>query len=341
MKKALTAGLASFVRYSGLAAPIRRRLGGCGVILCLHEIQDDPASELMTGSRPSFLADIVQTLRHEGWEFVSMDEALHRLGKETTTTPFAVLTFDDGYRDNLTRAFPVLDRLQAPFTIYVPTGAVTRELDAWWLALRALLLSHDEIEIACMGERFACPRLADKIAAANAVSLWVARDRRRARDLAPTFAAYGLSAEALADAYFLGERELRELARQPLVTIGAHTTSHAALPVLDADEARAEMADNKAYLEHLLERDVLHFAYPYGIAGAVRRGREAMLAREVGFATAVTTEPRPIFPEHRSTPHALPRISVRPDDTMGTLYYRACGIDWALKARNRRRRSTG
>jgi peptidoglycan/xylan/chitin deacetylase (PgdA/CDA1 family) len=287
----------------------------------------------MSGCRPSLLAEIVEGLRRDGWEFVTLDEAILRLISGEVARPFAVLTFDDGYRDNLTRALPLLERLQAPFTVNVPTGAVTRELYAWWLALRALLLSHDEVTIECMGERFRCASLADKIAAFNAVGVWVARDRRRSFDLAPTFAAYGLSLAALAEAYFLNEDELRSLAHHPLVTIGAHTTSHAALPTLEAEEARAEMAENKAFLERLLEREVLHIAYPYGN----RSGRKPALAREVGFVSAMTTLTSPVFPEHRDNLHGLPRIGVRADETLSTLYYRTSGISWALKARKRRR----
>jgi peptidoglycan/xylan/chitin deacetylase (PgdA/CDA1 family) len=341
MKWTLQAGLVSLVRNSGLAVPLRKRLEGCGLILYLHEIQDDPAAELMSGCRPSFLAEIVEGLRRGGWELVTLDEALRRLSNGSAARPFAVLTFDDGYRDNLTRALPVLERLQAPFTVFVPTGAVTRELFAWWLALRALLVARQEIEIGCMGERFSCASLSDKVAAFDAVSRWVAEDRRRTHDLMPTFAAHGLSLEGLAEAYFLSEEELRTLAKHPLVTIGAHTTSHAALPALETEEARAEMADNKAFLENLLDREVLHFAYPYGAGRAARDGREPTLAREIGFASAVTTRTSPVFPRHRDNPHALPRIGVRPHETLGSLYYRASGLSWALKAHKRLRRANG
>ena len=337
MNRAFKAGLVSLVRRSGLAAPLRRRFGGCGVILCLHEIQEDTAAELETGCRPPFLAEIVDGLRREGWELVGLDEAIRRLAGGEAARPFAVLTFDDGYRDNLTRALPVLDRLQAPFTVYVPTGAITRELYAWWLALRALIRSHDELTIECMGERFSCANLADKVAALRAVARWVGRDFSRSFDLAPTFAAYGISLEALADAYFLNENDLRALARHPLVTIGAHTTSHAALATLEADKARAEMAENKSFLEGLLGREVAHFAYPYGAADAGYGGREAKLARETGFASAVRLQNRPVFPVHRDNPHGLPRVSVKPGETLAGLYYRASGLGWVFKSHKRLR----
>jgi len=336
LSKAFKSGFVSFLRRSRLASPLRARLGGAGVILVLHEIHDDLPRELMTGCPPSLLTMVVNGLRRDGWDIVGLDEALRRIAHGVAATPFAVLTFDDGYRDTLSRALPVLERLQAPFTVYVPTGAVTRELYAWWLALRALFRAHEEVAIECMDRRFGCSDLAGKIAALKAAASWVHQDYRRKFALVPTFAAYGISPAALAEEYFLDCDELRALARHPLVTIGAHTTSHPALSTLEPGQARCEMADNKIYLERLLDRDVTHFAYPYGDPRACG-AREAEIADELGFVSAVTAEASPIYPEHRHRMHRLPRVAVRPDETAETLYYRASGLSWAMNAHKRRR----
>ena len=123
--------------------------------------------------------------------------------------------------------------------------------------------------------------------------------------LAPTFKQNGISLAELNDAYFLDERELRILARHPLASIGGHTTSHAALTTLDESSARAELADNRDYLENLLQLSVRHVAYPYGSWGP----REEHLANEVGFQTAVTTRQSRLH-DHTVNHFALPRIGV-------------------------------
>jgi peptidoglycan/xylan/chitin deacetylase (PgdA/CDA1 family) len=278
----------------------------------------------------------VRGLRRDGWEFVSIGEALHRVTHQVSGDPFAVLTFDDGYRDTLTRALPILERLQVPLTIYVPTGALTRELYAWWLGLRDLFRSHDRVIVECMDRRFSCDDLAGKIFALKEATRWMRRDYRRKLDLEPTFASYGISLAAVANTYFLDPDELRVLASHPLVTIGSHTTSHAALSLLGLDQVRSEITDNRMYLERLLDQDILHFAYPYGDPLACGE-REATIARQVGFSSAVTIEASPVFPEHRYHPHLLPRIGVRPDETLGTLYYRASGLSWAINVHHRRK----
>ena len=102
-----------------------------------------------------------------------------------------MLTFDDGYRDNVTCALPILERHDAPFTIFVPTGPPTRTLYSWWLGLRALLRVRDTVTIEAMDRRFDCPDLASKTAALAKATRWVHFDLRRAQMLAPTFATAG------------------------------------------------------------------------------------------------------------------------------------------------------
>ena len=286
----------------------------------------------MTGCRPDFLAAFVEGFRRNGWEFVSMDDVTRRIGRAGAGRPFAALTFDDGYRDTLARAVPILERLQVPFAVYVPTGAVTHDLYAWWLGLRALFRSRDEVAIDCMNARFSCADLAGMRAGLKAVTNWVASDHRRALELAPTFSKHAISMQALNESYFLGERGLHQLAGCHLATVGAHTSTHAALTTLEAHQARAEMADNKAFVERLLDRRVKHFAYPYGAHGK----RDEELARDVGFATAVTTVPTPVYTQHRRTPYALPRVSVRSREKASGLFYRASGLGQNLHPRARR-----
>src|SRR3712207_6310003 len=73
--------------------------------------------------------------------------------------------------------------------------------------------------------------------------------------------------------------------------------------------ARHEIAGSKAVVERKLGRPVRHFAYPVGDPTSAGP-REFALAREAGFATAVTTRPGHLFPAHRTHLHALPRVSV-------------------------------
>jgi peptidoglycan/xylan/chitin deacetylase (PgdA/CDA1 family) len=77
----------------------------------------------------------------------------------------------------------------------------------------------------------------------------------------------------------------------------------------DEAAARAEIGGSRALIEARLGLSPRHFAYPVGDPGSAGP-REFRLAREAGFATAVTTRPGHLFAEHRAHLHALPRVSV-------------------------------
>jgi peptidoglycan/xylan/chitin deacetylase (PgdA/CDA1 family) len=111
---------------------------------------------------------------------------------------------------------------------------------------------------------------------------------------------------------FMDWGDLRELAADPLVTIGAHSVNHYALAKLPEAEARAEMAKSAEIIGEKLGQAPAHFAYPYGdpdSAGA----REFRIAAELGFRSAVTTRKGVIHGEHRGHMTALPRISLNGD----------------------------
>jgi peptidoglycan/xylan/chitin deacetylase (PgdA/CDA1 family) len=319
------------VRSTGLMPVARALFAGRGVILMFHEIQGDPAHELMSATSAPFLDYILSWLKSHGWEIVSLDDWLNRLMGIGPSGRFVILTFDDGYRDNALLALPILERHNAPFTLFVPTGAPTGTLYSWWLGLRDLFRRHESVAIEAMGRRFDCPDLPTKIAALTEVERWVHQDFRRKEMLKIAFDAAGVSFPALNKRYFLNEQELQELSRHPLACVGAHTSSHAALATLDRETARREMADNRVYLEQLIQRPVRHFAYPYGEPSA-SGAREVTLAAELGFATAVTTRHGQLLKEHANTPCALPRIGVTAHDTPTSFIAKMSGLEQAMRS---------
>jgi hypothetical protein len=66
---------------------------------------------------------------------------------------FVALTFDDGYRDNLEDAWPVLAKHEAPWTLFVTPGFADRSARLWWLEL-------EEAIRACRASRSICPMAA-------------------------------------------------------------------------------------------------------------------------------------------------------------------------------------
>lgn len=324
-----------------LASPLTR---GRGVVLMLHHVRPwrppTPGFEPNRGLEitPEFLEAALKTVRRAGFEFVTMDEALRRLTEGGA--PFAALTFDDGYRDLRDFALPILERWQAPFTAYIATGYAGRSARLWWLELEEAVRRLDRIEIAAPDFVAALPSASEEQKTAAFDHLyWRLRggdEERLLRVVGDLAARAKIDGAAMAEQLCFDWAELAELSRHPLATIGAHTVNHRMLAKWPDDVARREMAASKADLEAALGREIRHFAYPVGDPTSAGR-REFALARELGFASAVTTRPGMVFDEHRGHGDALPRLSVSGAwQDVGYLEVLLSGAPFALWNRGRR-----
>lgn len=302
------------------ATRLHRGLGGLtrgqGAILTFHQVRprrrQDFAPNQLLEVTPAFLDAALLRIRALGFDIVSLDEATRRLDRPGAR-PFVVLTFDDGYTDNLTYALPLLERHNAPFTLYVVPGFADRTARMWWIELEAAVrrLSQIEVEVGATRLQLASRSPAEK---ANAFQTlyWMLRGAPEPWLLdvcARLLGAAGIEARALVEKLCLDWEGLRHFARHPLCTIGAHSMTHAMLAKLEAEAARFELAESRRVLEMRFGLPVRHVSYPVGDASAAGP-RDFALALELGFTTAVTTRPGMIFSAHRDHLTALPRISV-------------------------------
>jgi peptidoglycan/xylan/chitin deacetylase (PgdA/CDA1 family) len=317
--------------YSGIAKALEFRYGGSGVIFLLHSTIDNSAPYLEDIRCPvAALERTLHWLRDNGVQFVSLDQALERLSGPPRGK-FCVFTFDDGYADNLIHALPVMARFAAPFTVYVATGMMTGEIDAWWLGLAALIRRHDSIELPDLNCRFDCPDQPSKRRAYAAIEAMVHADYDTLGAVRAAVARRGIDCRALARQEGLTPQQLRQLASSPLVTIGAHTERHLNLARVAASDVEREMTAGRHFLENILQREVAHFAYPFGNARACGK-REEQIARSAGFRTAVTTRRGALFPEHLDNPYTLPREPLAGNDTPATLQCKLGGVNRAFQS---------
>jgi peptidoglycan/xylan/chitin deacetylase (PgdA/CDA1 family) len=316
--KLLKAALAAvhYSRADSLFAPLTR---GCGVIVMLHQVRPDPPLDFEPNRilrvTPDFLEHVVEAMVDEGFDVIPLDGIRERLARGSDR-PFACFTFDDGYRDNRQFAYPIFKRHDLPFAIYVPTDFPDGKADLWWLTLEQILRVAPHITLAMDGEgrHFSLATTQEKDAAYLEIYWWlrsIREDLARAA-VAELAADHGLEPGAAHADLLMSWDELRELAQDPLVTIGAHTKSHLALSKLPSAVAFAEMADSVARLEQELGRPCRHFSYPYGCAASAGP-REYRFAAELGLETAVTTQKGLLYPGHAQALTALPRLSLNGD----------------------------
>jgi peptidoglycan/xylan/chitin deacetylase (PgdA/CDA1 family) len=266
-------------------------------------------------------------LRRHRIDFVSLDGMMDRLNSQARR-PFAAFTFDDGFADSLTNALPVMERYAAPMTVYVATGMIRHTMDAWWLGLAAWIKSRGRIEIPGTNLKFECPTMLSKKRSFCTIESRIHKDYDLLPRVRSAMTAAGIDCRALLEREALSIEQLRQLSGHPLVTIGGHGDAHVNLARAPEEIVRREMISNRRFLEEITDMRVEHFAYPFGNARACG-DREAAIAREVGFRTAVTTRCGTVFPNHLDHLHALPRQSLYADDTSSTL---RCKLDGLYRA---------
>ncbi len=304
--------------FSGADVALSPFVRGIGVILTLHHVKparNDPFQpNRLLEVAPGFFAAVVEKLRRSGIDIVSLDEMHRRLVERDFERRFVCLTFDDAYRDVMQWAYPALKKHDVPFALYVPTAFPDRIGELWWVVLERVVAGNDRIELYIDGQekRFDCATLSDKKHTYEQLYWWLRSlktdDELRAaiRDLS---ARYGVDMTAMCDELCMSWEDIAELSRDPLVTIGAHTVNHPMLGRTTDRVARSEMEMSRAVIESAIGIQPEHFAYPVGDLASAGP-REFAIAKDLGFKTAVTTQPSVLFPEHRNHLMSLPRISL-------------------------------
>lgn len=302
---------------TGANRALGRLTRGLGVILTLHHVRPwasrDFAPHQLLEVEPAFLDLALGRAAALGFDFVTMDEAAARLAAGESARPFLHVTFDDGYRDVRDHALPVLRKHSAPATLYVASGFADGTAEIWWLALEQALARATRVFVDLgRGEAaLACFTATEKQAAWSKI-YWMLRAGSEERLRAETrrlALEQGVDLLSFSRELCMRWGELKDVSADPLVEIGAHTVSHPMLAKHPEAVARAEMADSRDAIARALGRTPAHFAYPVGDLSAAGP-RDYALARNLGFASAVTTRPGHLDASHAAALTALPRVSL-------------------------------
>lgn len=238
---------------------------------------------------------------------VRLSDALRDLAAGRPLPPRAVaLTFDDGYRDNLTLAAPALARLGAPATFFLVPGFLDRTVDAWWEVL-AWAVARGEGEAEVRGHRIVAGDPHRPEVAAFAEDVKSAPRAVREAAVAELAERLGARGGVGTDRLFMDWDEARRL--PPGIEVGSHTPAHEILARETAGDQAAGLAAARRRLQDELAAQVDLLAYPNGGPGDFDDVTIAA-ARDAGHTAAVTTIPGWVEPG--SPPFALDRVVLDP-----------------------------
>jgi peptidoglycan/xylan/chitin deacetylase (PgdA/CDA1 family) len=237
-----------------------------GVLDATHASLDRQLARLRRHCTPIALGDLIA----------------HLDGADLPPNP-ALVTFDDGYKDNLENALPILKRHGIRATFFIATSFVTERRLFWWDRISWTLKTTRLLDL----ERF----MGDLTARADAP--WDSATER-----------------GLVDRLIMTWDDVRALRRAGM-DVGSHTRSHRVLGTLATEALSGELAGSRADLESALEESIDTIAYPVGpsIAGEPEI-RAAMIAARyrLGFTYGTGLQPLNAFdpldihriaPDHR------------------------------------------
>ncbi|UCF67084.1 MAG: polysaccharide deacetylase family protein [Acidobacteriota bacterium] len=282
------------------------------IVLRYHSVADPGAASRyidpgLSVTPERFREQIALLQRH--FELLAPGQLLARLAAGSPQRRGVMITFDDGYRDNVEVALPILREFDAVAVFYVTSGPLQCSTWLWVSELRRLteMLPEGPLDLPAPGP--VSVRRGSRRELRRALTGWLAgldhSERERALDRLAARA--GLERGAGLDGSFMSPDDLRTLRRSGMI-VGAHTRSHPHLDRVDAATGAAEVEGGRQDLERLLGEPVVHFAYPnpggLGKFGPVARSAVST----AGFLSGVTSRPAPLA--HGCDPLLLPRIGV-------------------------------
>ena len=314
----------------------RKRSDPKGLILCYHRVAKLRSDPWGLSVAPGRFAKHLEILRRRARP-LRLRQLHQALLDGKVPDRSVVVTFDDGYADNLYNAKSLLERYDVPATVFLTSGFIGQEREFWWDELERIFLQPGtlperlSLRLSLSGSggmyrwelgkaahytkwafqqhlRWRAGKEAPSIRHSIYETLWgllyhmIEGERRKVLDELLRWA--GLEPSVRPSHSSLSFEEVVALSKGELIEVGAHTATHPALSKLPGASQREEIVESKARLEQILNRPVTSFAYPHGDFST----ETVNIVREAGFDCACSTRADVVNPTTNRL--RLPRVLV-------------------------------
>ncbi|MCE9591937.1 MAG: polysaccharide deacetylase family protein [Planctomycetes bacterium] len=328
--------ITQFGGLRSLARRVRNRWRRAAVVLLYHRVTTPDSDPQLLAVSPAHFDEQMAALRRVA-QPLSLAELVDAMEHDCVPRRAVAVTFDDGYADNLTQAAPILRRHGVPATCFVAGSAIDGTNEFYWDELEAIFLQPgtlpDQLKLSIGSARFE--------QSLGEFSVYTPADSARHHgwsleqaDATPRHQAYRLLCGLLRSVSLerrdtiiddirrwsgrsstvrpthrtLTASELRTLAHDKLIEIGAHTANHAMLSSLDPAAQAEEIRSGSRRVADVLGRGVNTFSYPYGSRHSYDTGTSAIV-RDAGFRCACSNFPGRT--DARTDRYQVPRLLVR------------------------------
>lgn len=250
-----------------------RYLPGTCVIFTFHRVLSEEEFKSTRFQRSIAVSDVALrvfliTIKQR-FSIISLQQLIDHQksdgGTLDVTLSYACITFDDGWRDNYTNAFPILKELNVPATIFLSTAYIDSTCGFWWQQLGDILLNERLTDVQRAGltallSRYLKPSLANSLDADGIVDTIKRKhysDAHAITDQAISIANAGVSRHCLS------WPQCQEMSGYN-ISFGSHSINHPRLSLLVKAEQENELVLSKLEMAQKRINYVNGFCYPYG-----------------------------------------------------------------------------
>lgn len=333
-RKQLIDGTFDVLNHVGFFNVLRGFNPGNLTVLNYHRVTDphDPSCDTFKpniSATPEMFDRQVAYMKHN-FDMVSASDITACVeGTGTLPSHAAIITFDDGYADNYTNAYPVLKQHGVPALIFITTDFVGLSKPSFW-DVAACAFTHTEMTSAILpltGKQ----TWSNESEKYGVMMRWIETLKTVPEEEKQNYAKQlpailGVdSAEQRCNNVFMTWDQVREMAANG-IEFGSHTLTHPIMTRIPEEQVTRELLESKRLIEHELGKPVVTFAYPNG-------GHEdfnpAIIAelRKAGYTMAFTLMPGyNRYPALRRDAYTIRRIFLSHSDSFPRFVAKANGI---------------
>ncbi len=311
-RSALVKDIIDFGYQTGLVHLGRPLWANSLTVLNYHRI-DDLSPETFQPNISASPAEFAHQMEYLArWYKVVSLQAVHEWlhGGRKLPPHAALITFDDGYLDNYTHAYPILRKHDFSAVIFLTTGHIGTDAAFYW-DLAAYCFAHTRVDHITFPDGTQ-PSWHNEVEMQQVSKSWIESLKKLTEDEKQKWVARlpELLGVAIPSGYFKGLMmnwdQVREMSANG-IEFGGHTIHHPILTRIPPESARSEICGAISRVSEELGKPVTSFAYPNGMQ-ADFNAATARIVQEAGCQTAFTLLNGPSsLDEVRKSPYTVRR----------------------------------